>query len=266
MGLDTTLNPLQGRPSYDEVSKLPRKDRVRQLAVPALRARILSEKPGQQHPFFAMFGAKWERYFPMGDPPDYEPRVEASVAAIAGRTGCDPLAVIYDALVADEGRGLLYVPFLNYTDGSLDAVREMMVHPNTVFGLADGGAHVGTISDGSATTTTLTHWGRDRAHGRLPLPWLVRFLTHAPAEAVGLFDRGLIEPGKKADIVVFDLDALGAARPEIHWDLPAGGRRFLQRSHGYRATVVGGEITYRDGEATGALPGVLVRGGARGYA
>jgi N-acyl-D-aspartate/D-glutamate deacylase len=260
MGLDTTLNPLQGRPSYEAVSKLPRRERAQRLADGDLRARILSEEPERQHPFFAMFGAKWERYFPMGDPPDYEPRPEASVAAIAGRANRDPLAVIYDALLADDGRGLLYVPFLNFTDGSLDAVREMMVHPNTVFGLADGGAHVGTISDGSATTTTLTHWGRDRARGRLPLPWLVRFLTRAPAEAVGLLDRGLILPDKKADLVVFDLDALGAARPEIHRDLPAGGRRFLQRSHGYRIAVVGGEITYRDGEATGALPGVLVRG------
>jgi N-acyl-D-aspartate/D-glutamate deacylase len=195
----------------------------------------------------------------MGDSPTYEPRPETSIAAIAVRENRDPLAVVYDVLGAAGGTGLLYVPFLNFTDGTLDAVREMMVHPNTVFGLADGGAHVGTICDASATTTTLTHWGRDRPHGRLPLAWLVRFLTREPAEAVGLFDRGLVEPGKKADLAVFDLDALGAACPELHWDLPAGGRRFLQRASGYRATVVSGEVTYRDGEATGALPGRVVR-------
>jgi N-acyl-D-aspartate/D-glutamate deacylase len=129
--------------------------------------------------------------------------------------------------------------------------------------LADGGAHVGTISDASATTTTLTHWGRDRKDGRLPLPWLVRFLTRTPAEAVGLGDRGLVAPGMKADLVVLDFDAIGASRPQIHWDLPAGGRRFLQRASGYRATIVSGQVTYREGVATGALPGRLVRGRAR---
>jgi N-acyl-D-aspartate/D-glutamate deacylase len=260
MGLDTTLHPLQGRPSYDGVSKLPRRERWRRLSDPDLRARILSEAQERAPPFFAMFGERWDRYFPMGDPPDYEPQPDSSILCIARRRDQDPLAVVYDALLAGEGSGLLYVPFLNFANGSLDAVHEMMIHPSTVFGLADGGAHVGTISDASATTTTLTHWGRDRKGARLPLPWLVRFLTRAPAEAVGLLDRGLVAPGKKADLVVLDLDRCSAARPQIHWDLPAGGRRFLQRAAGYRATIVSGQITYRDGVATGALPGRLVRG------
>jgi N-acyl-D-aspartate/D-glutamate deacylase len=259
MGLDATLNPLQGRPSYEEVSKLPRRERWRRLADPELRARVLVEEPVRQPPFFAMFGERWERYFPMADPPEYEPEPDTSILAVARRRNQDPLAVAYDVLVSGEGSGLLYVPFLNFATGNLDAVHEMMVHPNTVFGLADGGAHVGTISDASATTTTLTHWGRDRHGERMPLPWLVRFLTRAPAEAVGLLDRGLVEPGKKADLLVIDLDAGRAARPQIHWDLPAGGRRFLQRASGYRATIVGGQVTYRDGVATGALPGRLVR-------
>jgi N-acyl-D-aspartate/D-glutamate deacylase len=259
MGLDTSLNPLQGRPSYDAVAQLPRRERSARLRDSDLRARILSEKPERQHPFFALLGARWERYFPMGDPPDYEPRPDESIAAIAARTLRNPLDVVYDVLLADEERGLLYVPFLNFAEGNLEAVREMMVHSNAVFGLADGGAHVGTIADASATTTTLTHWGRDRKDGRLPLPRLVRFLTRAPAEAVGLLDRGLVQPGKKADLLVIDLAALGAARPEIRWDLPAGGRRFMQGSRGYRSTIVGGQVTYRDGEATGALPGRLIR-------
>ncbi len=259
MGLDTSLNPLQGRPSYDAVAKLPRAERSRRLADKSLRAQILSEQPERQHPFFALFGERWDRYFPMGDPPDYEPTPEASVLAAARRRNQDPLAVAYDALLSGEGSGLLYVPFLNFTDGSLDAVREMMLHPRAIFGLGDGGAHVGTICDASATTTTLTHWARDRKSARLPLPWIVRFLTRAPAEAVGLLDRGLVRPGKKADLLVFDLDALGVARPQIHWDLPAGGRRFLQRATGYRATVVSGQVTYRDGIVTDALPGRLVR-------
>jgi N-acyl-D-aspartate/D-glutamate deacylase len=259
MGLDTTLNPLQGRPSYDAVSKLARAERNRELERPDVRARILSEEPTRQAPFFAMFGTRWERYFPMGDPPNYEPSPDTSAQAIAERAGCEPLAVVYDALVSEGGTGLVYVPFLNFSDSNLDAVREMMTHPNTIFGLADGGAHVGTICDASTTTTTLTHWGRDRAVGRLPLPWLVRFLTRAPAEAVGLLDRGLVEPGMKADLVVLDFDALSAERPRVHWDLPAGGRRFLQRARGYRAILQTGEPTYLDGDATGALPGKLLR-------
>jgi N-acyl-D-aspartate/D-glutamate deacylase len=259
MGLDTTINPLQGRPSYDAVAQLTPAERQRALEDPEIRQRILSEEPLRQAPFLMMFGARWERFFPMGDPPSYEPPPDASVLGMARRAGSDPLAVAYDAMVADGGSGLLYVPFLNFSDSNLDAVREMMVHPHTVFGLADGGAHVGTICDASASTTTLTHWGRDRAQGRLSLPWLVRFLTRAPAEAVGLLDRGLVAPGKKADLVVLELDALRAERPRIHHDLPAGGRRFLQRARGYRATVVRGEVTYRDGEATRALPGTLLR-------
>jgi N-acyl-D-aspartate/D-glutamate deacylase len=259
MGLETTLNPLHGRPSYDALRSLPLGERLGELRNPLLRERILSEDPLEQHPFFALLGRRWGRYFPMADPPTYEPNPEASVLSVANRTNREPLEVLYDAILEDEGRGLLYVPFLNFTGDNLDVVRQMMVHPNAVFGLADGGAHVGTICDGSATTTTLTHWGRDRPQGRLPLPWLVRFLTRRPAEAVGLFDRGLIRGGMKADLAVFDLDRLGAARPEIRHDLPAGGRRFLQRAHGYRAIVKSGLVTYRDGEPTGALPGRLVR-------
>jgi N-acyl-D-aspartate/D-glutamate deacylase len=259
MGLDATLNPLQGRPSYDAVAGLRRSERALRLREPELRTRILAEEPVRQHPIFRIFGTRFERYFPMQDPPEYEPAADQSVAAIASREARPPLEVVYDLLLADEGRGLLYVPFLNFTDANLDAIREMMVHPDAVFGLGDGGAHVGTICDASATTTTLTHWGRDRPRERLPLPWLVRFLTRRPAEAVGLFDRGLVAPGKKADLAIIDLEHLSAGRPEIRWDLPAGGRRLLQRARGYRATVVTGRITYRDGEPTGALPGALVR-------
>jgi N-acyl-D-aspartate/D-glutamate deacylase len=259
MGLETTLNPLQGHPSYDALAALPRAERLQALRRAEVRERILCEEPTRQHPFFAMFGQRWERYFPMRNPPEYEPRSESSVRAAADRMSCDPLAIVYDTLLSNDGSGLLYVPFLNFSDSNLDAVRTMMLHPHAVFGLADGGAHVGTICDASATTTTLTHWGRDRAHGRLPLPWLIRFLTRSPAQAVGLFDRGLIQIGKKADLLVLDFDELRTERPELRWDLPAGGRRFLQRAHGYRATIVSGNLTYRDGEATGALPGKLIR-------
>jgi N-acyl-D-aspartate/D-glutamate deacylase len=197
----------------------------------------------------------------MTEAPSYEPRPEASVSAIAERTQQEPLAVAYDAMLADEAQGLLYVPFLNFSQRNLDVVRQMMAHPNAVYGLADGGAHVGTICDASATTTTLTHWARDRREGRFPIQWLVRFLTRRPAEAVGLFDRGLIGTGMKADLAVFDLDALTAHRPEIRHDLPAGGRRFVQRARGYTAIVKSGAVTHRHDEATGSLPGRLIRAG-----
>jgi N-acyl-D-aspartate/D-glutamate deacylase len=259
MGLETTLNPLQGKPTYEAVRNLPLAERLRRLDDPATRGRILSEDHERQHPFFALFGARWDRYFPMTAYPTYEPEAETSIRAIADRTNQEPLGVAYDAMREDGGRGLLYVPFLNFNERNLDVVRTMMTHPNAVYGLADGGAHVGTICDAGATTTTLTHWGRDRREGRLPLEWLVRFLTRRPAEVVGLLDRGLVGVGMKADLAIFDLDALGAMRPEIRHDLPAGGRRFLQRARGYRAIVKSGSVTYRDGEATGTLPGRLVR-------
>ena len=156
---------------------------------------------------------------------------------------------------------MLYVPFLNYADGNLDATREMLAHPNTVPGLSDGGAHVGTICDGSFPTFLLPHWGRDRGRGGLfDLEYLVNQHTRETARTVGLGDRGVIAPGYRADLNVIDFDRLSIARPEMRHDLPAGGRRVLQRAGGYRHTIVDGVETYADGEATGALPGRLVRG------
>jgi N-acyl-D-aspartate/D-glutamate deacylase len=173
----------------------------------------------------------------------------------------DPVDHYVDLLLADEGRALLYVPFLNYSDGNLDAAAELIGHPHTVPGLGDGGAHVGTICDASFPTTLLTHWGRDRRSGTsFDLPFLVRRQARSTAEAVGLLDRGLLAPGYKADVNVIDFDALSMASPRMVHDLPAGGKRLLQDSTGYRHTFVSGVETYRDGEPTGALPGRLVRG------
>ncbi|MGH9302534.1 MAG: amidohydrolase family protein, partial [Acidimicrobiales bacterium] len=165
------------------------------------------------------------------------------------------------AMIADEGQGLLYFPFANYVDGDFEAIREMLCHPLTLVGLGDGGAHVGTICDASNVTSMLTHWVRDRSRGdRLDLAWAVHALTRRNAEAVGLWDRGLVAPGYKADLNVIDMEALRLHPPRMCFDLPAGGKRLLQTADGYRATVVAGRVTYRDGEATGALPGRLVRG------
>jgi N-acyl-D-aspartate/D-glutamate deacylase len=179
---------------------------------------------------------------------------------MAGRANRTPQELAYDLMLADDGRALLYTPFLNYAYGNLEAARELLAHPYTVPGLGDGGAHVGTICDASFVTTLLTHWGRDRKDGRFELPYLVQQHCRDTARTVGLYDRGVLAPGYRADVNVIDFDNLRLSPPAIHHDLPAGGRRLLQEVHGYKHTVVAGVETYRDGEATGALPGKLVRG------
>ena len=202
----------------------------------------------------------YDRMFPLGDPPDYEPAQESSLGARARREGRDPREVVYDYLIEGEGRNFIFAPFANFAAYNLDCCSEMMQSPHTLIGLGDGGAHVGLISDGSFPTSLLAHWGRDRASGRLDVSWLVKRQTLDNAKAVGLDDRGRLAPGCKADLNVIDFDKLGVEAPVMKWDLPAGGKRLLQKARGYRATIVSGAVTYRDGEATGALPGKLVRG------
>jgi N-acyl-D-aspartate/D-glutamate deacylase len=206
----------------------------------------------------------WPAMFLMGQEPDYEQPSNRSVAAIAAERGVRPEEVALDHMLQNEGRGMLYLPFLNYAAGSLEPSYAMLTHPDTILGLSDGGAHVGMICDGSFPTSNLTHWTRDRTRGpKLPVESIVRMQTRETARAVGLFDRGLLAIGYRADINVIDYERLAVLSPEVAYDLPAGGRRLLQRARGYVATIVAGEVTYRGGEATGALPGRLLRG-ARG--
>jgi N-acyl-D-aspartate/D-glutamate deacylase len=262
LGLDATLNPFCSHPSWSVLAALPRAERLARLRDPALRSRLLAEKPAA-----AMAGIAFDfaRIFALGDPPDYEPTPEQSVAAEASRRGVAPAELAYDLLLADEGRQLLYRPVMNYSHGDLEAAREMLLDPNTVPGLGDAGAHVGLICDGSFPTFLLSHWGKDRTRGeKLPVEWLVKSQTSDTASLVGLGDRGRLAPGMKADLNLIEWDTLGVRRPEIVFDLPAGGKRLVQRATGYRATVMSGEVTFEGGEATGALPGRLVRGARPG--
>jgi N-acyl-D-aspartate/D-glutamate deacylase len=227
---------------------------------PAFRARILEEAEAAKSNPAARRMMAFERMFPLGAQPDYEPPRETSIASMAARRGVTPQSLAYDLLLEDEGRAFLFAPFANYAHFNLDACGEMIDNPHTVMGLGDGGAHVGLISDASFSTYLLTHWGRDRAQGRFDLARLVKRQTADTAHAVGLMDRGIVAPGKKADLNVIDFDKLALEAPVMAFDLPAGGKRLLQRARGYTANIVSGAVTYRDGEATGALPGRLVRG------
>jgi N-acyl-D-aspartate/D-glutamate deacylase len=194
----------------------------------------------------------------MAERPDYEPRLDTCLAALAARTNRPVLDVIYDALLADDGKALLYFPVYNYTGMNLDVVREMLVHPRALVGLGDAGAHVGTVCDASMPTFLVSHWARDRANG-LPLERVVQMQTRDTARFIGLADRGTIEVGMRADLNIVELDRLSLHRPVMQRDLPAGGRRLIQRASGYVATLVGGEVIAEHGVLTGARPGKLVR-------
>ena len=259
MGLLGSQNPFSGTPSYKAIAGLPLDGRVAAMRDPAVRARILSEDRFEGSNFPLIRRMLWEKMFPFGDPPDYTPAKESSIAAIAGREGRTPEAVAYDMLLADEGRSFIYCALTNYQNWDLEPSAELLRHPNAIVGLSDGGAHVGFISDASFQTFLLTYWGRDRRDGRVPVQELIRRLTSDTARAAGLADRGLLKAGMKADVNVIDFDRLALHRPGMEYDLPAGGRRLMQRVTGYAATIQGGQVTYRDGVATGALPGRLVR-------
>ena len=259
LGFEISQNPFLGRPSWKEIEALAFPNKMQRLVQPEFRARLISETIEDET--LSRRVTKWDRIFPLGDPPDYEPPAERSVAAMAAREGRKPAEVAYDLLLQKGGKTILYRPLSNYTYGTLDTVYDMMRHPNTLIGLGDGGAHVGILCDASAITYMLTHWTRDRIRGsRLPLPWAIKRLTSDNAQAIGLKDRGIIRRGAKADINVIDYDRLNVRAPEVVYDLPSRGRRLIQRTEGYLATLVSGQIVTRESQGTGALPGRLVRG------
>jgi N-acyl-D-aspartate/D-glutamate deacylase len=261
LGLESTLHPFILHETYREIAHLPLVERVKRMRDPEVRRRMLSERIDTRPPVVALVLSGFHKLFPLGDPPEYEPGPENSVLAIAEGQGRPAAEVAYDLLLERDGKALLYLPLLNYSDGDFEPIRTMLTHPRTVLGLSDGGAHCGLICDASMPTFMLTHWVRDRSRGeRLPLEDVVRIQTRNTAELYGLHDRGVLAPGMKADVNVIDFDALALEPPEMVFDLPAEGRRLIQRSQGYRATIVSGQVTFEDGEPTGALPGKLIRG------
>ena len=265
LGVELTLNPFYTTQTYRSLAHLPLAERLARLRDPAVRAAILAE-PVDPDPALVLgrMVREWDTMFLLGtgeggQVPDYEQPHERSIAAMAQARGITPEELAYDVLVEGEAGGKLYLAIANFTDGSLDTVGIILEHPDVVLGLGDGGAHCGTICDASYSTFALTHWGRDRTKGRKPIPDLVHRMTGATADIVGLKDRGRIAPGLRADINVIDFENLALGMPEVHHDLPAGGRRLIQKASGYRVTMVGGQIVSRNDTATGALPGKLVR-------
>jgi N-acyl-D-amino-acid deacylase len=261
MGLQSSLHPFITHPSYKEIAHLPIDERVAAMRDPRVRARILADEPSVKDRVTLYLITNFAKYFALGDPPNYEPERETSVAARAARDGKTPVELTYELMLERDGRELLYMPFANYSDYNFDALREMLTNPITALGLSDGGAHCGLICDASMPTYMLTHWVRDRSRGeRLPIELAVKRQTSDTAKFYGLHDRGVLIRGMKADLNVIDLDGLRLHPPEMVFDLPAGGRRLIQRADGYKYTVVSGEVTFEDGNATGAMPGKLIRG------
>ena len=259
-GLQSSLHPFITHPTYRELASLPLAERVARLREPDVRHRLLAELPATENVIALALISRWDQIFPLGDPPDYEPPLSTSVGAVAEREGRKPQEVVLDWLLERDGQALLFAPLASYVDRDHEAIREMMTHPRTVLGLSDGGAHCGLICDASMPTYLLTHWVRDRSRGeRLPLELAVHLQTGRTAAVYGLTDRGTIEPGQRADLNLVDLDGLRLHAPEMVFDLPAGGRRLVQRVDGYVATFVAGEATMEAGEPTGARPGRLVR-------
>jgi len=262
-GLTSSFHVFAGHPTYKrELAHLPLDGKVAAMRRPEIRAALLAEETTFRNGLAANPTDYLYRVFPLGERPNYEPDRAGSVGALADAAGVTPMAMMYDLLLREGGRELFYQPLGGYQTYNFDFFRKNMQHPNVIFGLSDGGAHCGVIADAGMPTFILTHWGRDRTKGeRFPLQFLVRKLTRDTALAYGLADRGQLKPGLLADVNVIDFDKLRLYRPEAIYDLPAGGRRLVQRADGYRYTVKSGQVTFENGVATGALPGSLVRGG-----
>jgi N-acyl-D-aspartate/D-glutamate deacylase len=270
MGIGTALNPFTVRPTYKQIESLPIEEQRRRLRDPEMRRAILAERPSEAEvaklaQFRQLVTTRFDKFFTMGNPPDYEPGPEKSVGAIAARENRTPDEVAYDYMLEDGQ--YLYFPVVNYVTGDHEPIREMLNDTACLLGLSDGGAHCTSIIDAGVPSYMLTHWGRDRTRGpKLPLEMLVKRQTSETANFFGLTDRGRLAPGLRADVNVIDFNGMRMQKPELIHDMPANGRRFVQRVTGYEATVVAGQPIFERGEHTGALPGKLVRAPRSGEA
>ncbi len=261
-GLQSSFHPFIAHPSFRRARDLPLSERAALLRDPSFRQTMLDEAPQTRDGFVNYLATAWAQMYRLGDVPDYEPPANASAAAVAERNGRHPAEVVMDWLAERDGEAFLFSPLGNYFGNDHEAIREMLEHPATIPGASDGGAHCGLICDASFPTYLLTHWARDRVRGpQIPLERVVRMQTAATAEVYGLGDRGRIEAGLRADVNVIDFDGLTLHAPRMAHDLPAGGRRLLQDVDGYLHTIKSGEVTFTDGEATGARPGLVLRSG-----
>jgi N-acyl-D-aspartate/D-glutamate deacylase len=265
MGIGTALNPFTVRPTYKALESLPIEEQRKRLRDPEMRRKILADKPSETEiaklaQFRQVVARRFDKFFVMGNPPDYEPGPEKSVAAIAAREGRTPEEVAYDYMLEDGQ--YLYFPVVNYVTGDHGPILEMLNDPACLLGLSDGGAHCTSIVDAGVPTFMLTHWARDRSRGpKLPVEMLVKRQTSETADFFGLADRGRLTPGMRADVNLIYFDGLQVRKPEIVHDMPANGRRFIQKVEGYQATICAGTAIFERGEHTGALPGKLVRAG-----
>jgi N-acyl-D-aspartate/D-glutamate deacylase len=264
LGIDTALNPFSIRPSYQALLQLPVAERIKRMQDPEMRRQILSEAPSAEllnrlSQFRQQITNRWDRIFPMGNPPNYEPRADESIASVAARSNHSPDEVAYDYLSTGADK-FLYFPIVGYNEDNHDIIRTMLTDDATLLGLSDGGAHCSSIVDASVPSWMLMHWARDRSRGeRLPLEMVIRRQTSETADFFGFHDRGRLAVGKKADINVIDYENMTLHAPEVRYDLPKNGRRLVQRVDGYRHTFVSGVSTFESGVYTGATPGKLVR-------
>ena len=261
MGLTASLNPFTLYPSYFEISALSLEQKVEVMKDPEFKTKILSEKPVSiGNPLLDEIITSFNKMFRLGEPANYEPHPDSSVLSESKKLSLSPQEIVYDMLLEKDGKALIYHPLFNYEFGNLDHVETMLKHPYTISGLGDAGAHCGAISDASFPTTLIQHWGRDRDRGeKFPLEALIKMQTFETSRLLGINDRGLLKEGLKADINVIDFENLTIHEPEIVNDLPAGGRRLVQKASGYSYTIVSGQVAFKDGEATGELNGQLIR-------
>jgi len=261
LGLETTMQPFMRKPAYMKIANLPLEQRVIEMNKPEVRKAILSNEGWDPSPEAKRFLQGWEKMFRLGNPPKYEPLQSECLSERSKLEGINPEEIAYDILIEFDGKGLIYYPFLNYSNYNLDCALEMMMAPHTVFGGSDGGAHCGTICDVSLPTYNIAYWGRDRTRGeKVAIEWLVHKQTMGTALIHGLNDRGCIKEGLIADLNIIDLEELAIDSPKVAYDLPTGARRLVQGSKGYKHTIKSGIPIFEDGEPTSELPGKLIRG------